>query len=151
MDLCTLRLIVRRIVRIFFLKSLLTQRIQKCPRTVIAFRRCIFWNLVIAKFECDMAAVCDFLRVVCGFFCIRKQTPHLLLAFYEKLSALVTHTVFIRNLFTGLDTEKDIVCLHIRFIGVMDIVRADKGNIQFLTDPKKPLVDRLLIRDAMIL
>ena len=67
------------------------------------------------------------------------------------VSALVTHTVFIRNLFTGLDTEKDIVCLHIRFIGVMDIVRADKGNVQFLTDPKKPLVDRLLIRDSMIL
>lgn len=71
--------------------------------------------------------------------------------FYEKLSALVTHTVFIRNLFTGLDTEKNIVCLHIRFIGIVDIVRADNGNVQFLTDPKKPLVDRLLIRDAMIL
>ena len=41
----------------------------------IAYRVDIFWNLVIAKFECDMAAVCDFLRVVCSFFCIRKQKP----------------------------------------------------------------------------
>ena len=151
MDLCTLRFIVHRVVRIFFLKSLLTQRIQKCPRTVIAFRRCILRNLVIAKFECDMAAVCDLLRVVCRFLCIRKQAPHLLFTFYEKLSAFVTHTVFICNLLSGLDTEKDIVCLHIGFIGVVDIIRADKRNVKFLADPKKPLIDRLLIRDAMIL
>ena len=82
---------------------------------------------------------------------IWKQLRHLLRRFYKILSALIAHTVFIRQLLAGLNTQKDIMCCHIILVSIMHIVRRDQRNMQLLAHPQKLLIDEPLVRNSVIL
>ena len=55
--------------------------------------------------------------------CIREQLFHLLFTLDKILSAFITHAVFIRYDFAGLDAEQDIMRLCIFRPCIMHIVR----------------------------
>ena len=150
-DLCARCVIVLRIALIFLFKAFLAQRIQKFPCACIALRHFILRDLVIAELDLDIAALRDLLRVVDRLRCVAEQGAHLRFALYEELSALVAHTIIIRNLLSGLDAKKHIMRLNIRLIGVVAVVRTYQLDPQLLAHAQKLLVDQLLIGYSMIL
>ena len=62
---------------------------------------------------------------------IGKQPLHLLFTLHIILTALITHTVFVRKLLSGLQTQEDIMRLHVIRIGIVHVIRYDHRNIQF--------------------
>ena len=98
-----------------------------------------------------MTAIRDLLRIIHCFLRIWKKRTHLVLTFDVELTAFITHTILIRNLLTGLDAKKHIMCLHIIRIRIMHIIRTDKPDPRLLTHAHQLLIDQLLIRNSMIL
>ena len=150
-DCIALFLRVGIIVRIFLFKSLVAQSFQELIGRVISLWHLVFWDLIIAKFNRHMAAVRNLLCIVHRFLRIREKCPHLVLTLDVELSPLIAHTILIRNLLTGLDAKKHIMCLHIIRIRIMHIIRTDKPDPRLLTHAHQLLIDQLLIRNSMIL
>ena len=76
-------------------------------------------QLRLSKLDLHMAAVRDLLGIFECFQRIRKQLLHLLFGFHIILSALIAHTILVRQLLSGLDTEQDVMRLGIVRIGVV--------------------------------
>ncbi len=98
-----------------------------------------------------MTSVRDPLRVLHRLPGVGEQPLHLLLALHVILSALVAHPVFIGQLLAGLNTQQDIMGLHIIRIGVMHVVGTDKRNIKLSGHVNKRRVDRGLGRNTVVL
>ena len=61
---------------------------------------------------------------------IGKQSLHLLLALDIILTALIAHPVLVRECFSGLDTQKDIMGFHILRISIMYVIGTHQRDIQ---------------------
>ena len=112
------------VLRIALFHAVGTQLIQISPG-IIALRHIKMRQLRLPELDFHMAPIRD---PLCIFHClprIRKQSLHLFFAFDEILAALIAHPVFIRKLFAGLYTQKNIVGLCILCISIVHIVRAD--------------------------
>ena len=88
----------------------------------IPLRHIEFRQLGNAEFDFHLAAIRYFLGILQRFQGIGKQLSHLLFRFYKILPPLIAHPVLIRKLFAGLQAQKDIVGIHICFVGIMDII-----------------------------
>ncbi len=88
----------------------------------------------MTKFNFHLTPLPDLICVLDRLSSIREQFCHLFRRLQEILPALVPHTVFITDFFTGLDTEQDIVGFHVRIIYVMDIVCGDQFDPSILMD-----------------
>ena len=106
----------------------LFQIFQRC----VAVRHIIARQLGIAKLDLHMTAVGDLLGIFERLQRIRKQLPHLRLTLDVILSAVIAHPVLICELCRRLDTQQNIVCLRIRRIRVMAVVRRDQLNPRIL-------------------
>ena len=98
-----------------------------------------------------MTAVRNFLRI---FQCLRRvweQGTHLLLRFDKVLPALIPHTVLIGKLFPCLQAEQNIMRICIFRIRIMDIVRGNEFDPRLPGKSHQLLVDKVLLRNAMIL
>ena len=79
-----------------------------------------------------MAAVRYSLGVFHRFPRIGEKRLHFLFAFDIVLTAHIAHSVLIRQLFTGLQTEQYIMGVHIFLIGIVHIVGDHQFNAGFL-------------------
>ena len=109
------------------------------------------WELRNAEFNVHVAALRNTLGIFNRLPGIGEESLHLLLALDIILSALIAHSVLVRQLFAGLDTEQDIVRLHIIGVGIMNIVGGNKGNIQFLAHLKQRGIHHFLLRQTVVL
>ena len=138
------------IIRIAFCQSVKTQLIQITPG-VIPFRYIELRQLRHAKFDLHITAVSDPGCIIQCLLCIREELAHLQFTLYIVLTTLITHSVLIRYLLGSLDTQKNIMCLCILRIGIMDIVSRYQRDIQFLTHAHQCRIYCLLFRYSMIL
>ncbi len=104
-----------------------------------------------AELNLHIASFCNALGVFHSFPGVGKEPFHLFFAFYIILSPHIAHPVFIRQLFTGLNAQKDIMSLFVFFIGIVHIIGYYKGNVQFFAHLQQYGIHRLLLRDSMIL
>ncbi len=104
-----------------------------------------------AELNFHMTSVRDSLGIFHRFPCIGEESLHLLLAFDVVLSPFVTHSVFIRNLFAGLETEQNIMGIRVRRICIMDIIGGDQGDIQLFTHFQQFRIYKPLFRQPVIL
>ena len=85
-------------------------------------------QLRIAELDRHVTPVGNSLGVVQSLRRKLKDFSHLLFALDVELTTLITHPVLIRHLFAGLDTQQNIVTLHILRIGIVNIVGRHKPN-----------------------
>ena len=138
------------IVRITLLQAVETNLVQIFPGGIT------LWHVVLGKLRhaelnLHIAALRNLRRILNGLRRIGKESRHLLRRFHIILAALVAHPVLIRQLLSGLNTEQNIVGLHILRIGVMDIIGSHKRNIQLLAHAYQGLVYDFLFRQAVVL
>ena len=88
-----------------------------------------FWFLVVKVY---MASLGDKLSIVYGFLAIREEFSHLLFASHKKLPVCIFHTVRIRYNLSRLKAKKQIVCIGIIGVCVMNVVGCHKRNVKFL-------------------
>ena len=104
-----------------------------------------------AKLNLHVTTICDSLGILHCLPGIRKQCLHLFFALYIILPAFITHPVFIGKLLSGLQAQQNIMGSLILPVCIMDIVGGNQFNAQFLAHLHQGRVDRLLLRNAMIL
>ena len=137
-------------IMIPLLQSFRAQFVKIRPGS-IALRHFELRQLRHAELDLHMTPVRDPLRILHSLPRIGKEAFHLLLTLDEILTALVAHTVLIRQFLAGLQTQQDIVRLHIVRIGIMDIICDNERNIEFLAHLQKHRIDSPLLRNAVIL
>ena len=98
-----------------------------------------------------VAPVCDFLRVVNRFLCIREEFSHLLFALDIELPAGIPQAVLVAQFFSGLQTKQDVVCFHVVRACVMDVVCGDKRDVKFSAHFHEFLVNLFLVIIPMVL
>ena len=130
--------------------AILAQLIQIAPG-IVSLRHLVLRQLCHAKLDLNVAALRDLMGVIDGFLGVWKQRPHLLLRFHVILTALVTHTVLIRNFFPGLDTQQNVMRCRILRENIVDIVGCHQIHGQFPAHAHKSLVYGFLGRNSMIL
>ena len=138
------------IFRISLCESIPAQFIQIFPRS-IAFRHIVFRKLGHTKLNLHITTLCNLIRIFQSFRCIGKQRCHLFRGFNKILTAFITHTVLIRQPLASLQTEQDIMRLHILRIRVVHIIGCHQFNSHLPAHAKQRLIDLLLFRHAMIL
>ena len=67
--------------------------------------------------------------VLDGFRGVWEKLAHLLLGLHIVLSALVAHTVLVRDLFSCLDAEQDIMGLPVLGVDIVAVVCRHKRDI----------------------
>ena len=122
----------------------------------IAKRIIAFWHvkprqLCDAEFYIDLAAICDLLRVLNRFWHIGEQSTHFLLGFHVILPALITHPILVIHGLAGLNTEQNIVGLHVLLVGIVAVVRRHKPDPGLPMNPQQSRIHGLLRRDSVIL
>ena len=86
-----------------------------------------------------------------GLPCIRKEPFHFLLALYVILAALIAHPVLVRQLFPRLDTEQNVVGLHVLLISVMHVVGNHQRDFQLPAHLQKGGVHHFLLGQPVVL
>ena len=104
-----------------------------------------------AELDLHVAAFRDPVRIFESLQGIGKQLRHLLRRLDIVLSALIAHAVLVRQLFAGLQTQKDIVGLPVLRIGIMAVVGHHQIDPGLPVHPQQLLIDDLLLGDAVIL
>ena len=125
----------------------LIQVLPGCP----AVRYVIFRKLCHTEFDLHLTTVCDLLGILQRLQCIRKQCFHLFFGLNVILSALITHTIFVRQFLTGLQTQQNVVWLHIIRIRIMHVIRCNQRNPRLPAHAQQALIHQLLLRNPMIL
>ena len=119
------------IIRITPLHPLITEFIQVSPG-IVTFRDFKLGKLGNPELNLHIAPFRNLVGIVKGFLGIGKQSPHLILGFTVILAAFVAHPIFIGDLFSCLDTQKDIVGRGILSISIVNVIGGHQINIQFL-------------------
>ena len=138
------------IVRVALCQSVKAELIQIFPGG-IALRHIVFGKLGNAEFNLHITALRDFSCIFQCLFRIRKKRFHFLRGFHIILTALVAHLVLVRQLLASLDTEQDIMRLHVLRIGIMTVIGGYQRDLKLLTHTQQRLIDGLLFRNAVIL
>ena len=138
------------ILRITFLQTVAAELIQITPG-IIPRRHLKMGQLRHAELDVHVTAVGDILGVFHSFPGIREQPFHFFLALYIILAALIPHPVLIRQLFSRLDTQQDIMGFFILPVSVMYVVSGYQRDIQLLAHGKEGRIYRTLVWDPMIL
>ena len=89
--------------------------------------------------------------IVDGFLGVREQCPHLFLRLHIVLAALVTHTVLIRHLLAGLDTQQNVVSCRILCQNVMNIVGCHQIHGKLPAHAHQALVYHFLGGNSVVL
>ncbi len=82
---------------------------------------------------------------------IGEQSLHLFRRLNVILSALITHTILVRQLFAGLQTQQNVMRDRILLVSIVHIVGHHQRNASLLAHAQQLLVHRLLLRNAVIL
>ena len=135
---------------IAFLQTLKTQFVQILPRG-ISFRHVVPRQLSHTKFNLNIAAHSDLVGVFQCLQGIRKQLCHLLRRFYEILTSLIAHTIFICQFLSCLQTQQDIMRLHVIPIRIMHIIGGCHRDSRLFMQAHQLLIDHLLLWNTMIL
>ena len=117
----------------------------------VALRHLEHGQLVVPELDLHVASVRDLLRVLQRLRRVREQRSHLLRRLHVILAALVAHAVLVLHLRLRLDAQKHIVCLPVLGLHIVNIVGAHKRDARLLVHPQKRLVDKLLIRNSVVL
>ena len=104
-----------------------------------------------SELDFHLTAVRYALGIFHGFPCVGEKPFHFLLALDIILPAHIAHPVLIRQLFSGLDAQQDIVRLYILRVSVMDIVGNYQGNPKFFTHLHESRIYHPLLGQSMIL
>ena len=141
---------LRRDRMIAFLQSFITELVQIFPGG-IPLRYVESGKLRHAEFDLHVAPLCDFVGVFQRFQGIREQLGHLFRRLDIVLSALVPHPVLIRQLFAGLQAQKDVMRLPVLGVRIVAVVGRHQIDPGLLVHAQELLVDDLLLRDPVIL
>ena len=114
-------------------------------------RHVVLRQLGHAELNLHMAAVSNLLCILHCLPRIRKQRCHLFLRFDIVLPAFIAHPVLIRQLFSRLDTEQDVMGLLVLRIGVMHVIGGRQLDPQLLGHLQQTLVHKLLLRNTVVL
>ena len=104
-----------------------------------------------AKLNLHITSVRNSLGILHCLPGIGKQSLHFLFTLYKILTALITHTVLIRKLLTGLQTKQNIMGLRIRRIRIMHVVGGYQRNLKLSAHFHKLHINRSLFRYSMVL
>ena len=114
-------------------------------------RHIVFRQLRHAEFNLHITSVCDPLGILHCLPGIGEQSLHFLFALDIILSALVAHTILVRQLFARLQAQQNVMRDRILRISIVHIVGGHQGNIQLPAHLDLFHIDRALFRDAVIL
>ena len=98
-----------------------------------------------------MTTICNLLRIFQRLQGIREQLRHLFRRFYIVLPAFITHTVFVIQLLSSLNTQQNIMGICVLCISVMYIIGGYQLNSCFFAHTQKLLIYHFLFWYAMIL
>lgn len=104
-----------------------------------------------AKLYLHITTVCNPLGILHGLPCIGEQSLHFLFALDIILSALVAHTILVRQLFARLQAQQNVMRDRILRIGIVHIVGGHQGNVQLPAHLDQFHIHGSLFRDAVIL
>ena len=130
--------------------AILAQLIQIAPG-IVSLRHLVLRQLCHAKLDLNVAALRDLMGVIDGFLGVWKQRPHLFLRLHIVLAALVTHTVLIRHLLAGLDTQQNVVSCRILCQNVMNIVGCHQIHGKLPAHAHQALVYHFLGGNSVVL
>ncbi len=117
----------------------------------ISLRHIISWQLRHSELNLHPAPISNLLRILKGAGRIGKQLCHLFRRFNIILSSLIAHPVLIRQTLPGLQTEQDIMRLHIILIRIMNIIGRHKLYLKLPAHAHQRLIHLLLRRNPVIL
>ena len=102
------------------------------------------------EFQAEVAALSYQYSVVDRLGRRRKKRLHFFGRTHVKLVRRHAHPVFVVDRFTGLDAQKNVVCLRVFGIEVVTVVGGDKRDRQLTAELNKPLVGYLLLRQTVL-
>ena len=107
--------------------------------------------MVLVEHKFHIAALSDLCGVLQCLRIVGKQSEHLLLTLEVELLCLEFHSVGIFNQLAHLNTHQDVLHLCVLFAQVMGVIGSYQRQSGFSCHADHALVDRVLLRNAVIL
>ena len=108
-------------------------------------------QVVLVKYEIQVALLRNFYGIVKGLVAPRKQLPQLRLAFQEKVIGVEAHSVLVVHRFACLDAQEHILHFGILPAQIVGIVGDHQRQPGFSGQAVDALVYHSLLRNAMVL